>query len=148
MRLCVAAFVLAAVVPGRAHHPFTPYYDASKLVSVTGVVIELRDVNPHVVLIVNGTTTDGRSGLWAFEGLPPSAFQRRGPKDFREKLRTGTRLAISGWAAHDPRARAFSGSEVTFADGTKMLFGLSPGEGDGWRCSSPCPYSYPTVPSN
>ena len=99
MRLFVAAFVLATVVPARAHHPFTPYYDASKLVSVTGVVVELRDVNPHVVLIVDGTTTDGRSGLWAFEGLPPNAFQYRGLKDFREKLRTGTRMTISGWAA-------------------------------------------------
>lgn len=147
MRLFVAAFVLATVVPARAHHPFTPYYDASKLVSVTGVVVELRDVNPHVVLIVDGTTTDGRSGLWAFEGLPPNAFQYRGLKDFREKLRTGTRMTISGWAAKDPTARAFGGKEVTFADGSKMLFG--PGGSDRWRCSSePCPYRYPKVPSN
>lgn len=149
MRLFMAAFVLAAAVPARAHHPFTPYYDASKPVSVTGVVVELRDVNPHVVLIVDGTTTDGRSGLWAFEGLPPNAFQYRGLKDFREKLHTGARMTISGWAARDPTARAFSGREVTFADGSKMLFGLTPGEGDGWRCSSePCPYRYPEVPSN
>ena len=150
MRLFVAAFVLAAVMPARAHHPFTPYYDASKLVSVTGVVVELRDVNPHVVLIIDGTTTDGRSGKWAFEGLPPNAFQYRGLKDFRDKLRTGTQMTISGWAAKDPTARAFSGREVTFADGSTMLFGIStPGEGDGWRCSSdPCPYSYPEVPSN
>jgi hypothetical protein len=36
---------------------------------------------------------------------------------------------------------------VTFADGTKMLFGISmPGEGDRWSCGdSPCPYTYPTV---
>jgi hypothetical protein len=149
MRLFVAAFVLAAVVPARAHHPFTPYYDASKLVSVTGVVVELRDVNPHVVLIVDGTTTDGRSGKWAFEGLPPNAFQYRGVKDFRDKLRTGTRITISGWAAKDAAARAFSGREVTFEDGSKMLFGVStPGEGDRWHCSEPCPYRYPEVPPN
>jgi hypothetical protein len=152
MRLFVAALVLAAVVPARAHHPFTPYYDASQLVSVTGVVVELRDVNPHVVLIVDGTTTDGRSGTWAFEGLPPNVFQYRGVKDFRDKLRTGTRMTISGWAATDPAARAFSGREVTFADGSTMLFGISTPEqgGTGWRCSSePCPvYRYPEVPSN
>jgi len=150
MRLFVAALVLAAVVPARAHHPFTPYYDASKLVSVTGVVVELRDVNPHVVLIVEGTTTDGLSGTWAFEGLPPNVYQYRGLKDFRDKLRTGTSMTISGWAAKDPTARAFSGREVTFADGSTMLFGISaPGGGDSWRCSSdPCPYRYPEVPSN
>jgi hypothetical protein len=152
MRLFVAAFVLAAVVPARAHHPFTRYYDASKLVSVTGVVVELRDVNPHVVVIVDGTTTDGRSGKWAFEGLPPNVYQYRGLKDFRDKLRAGTRLTISGWTARDPAARAFSGREVTFGDGSTMLFGIStPGGGDDrWRCSSePCPsYSYPEVSSN
>ena len=149
MRLLIAAFVLAAVVPAGAHHPFTPYYDASKLVSVTGVIVELRDLNPHVVLIVDGTTTDGRSGKWAFEGFPPSVYQRRGMTDFREKLRTGTRMTISGWAAKDPTARAFSGREVTFADGSKMPFGPEPGASDGWRCSSdPCPYRYPEVPSN
>jgi len=149
MRLFVAAFVLVAVAPVPAHHPFTPYYDASTLMLVTGVVVELRDNNPHVVMIVDGTTTDGRSGLWAFEGLPPSAFQYRGVKDFREKLRPGTRMTISGWAAKDPAARAFSGREVTFADGSTMLFGLAPGEGNRWHCGlEPCAYKYPEVPSN
>src|SRR6185436_17832065 len=60
MRLFVAAFVLAAVVPARAHHPVTSYYDTSQLVPVTGVVVEFRVNNPHVVLIVDGTTPDGR----------------------------------------------------------------------------------------
>ena len=146
MRLVVAAFVLVAVVPARAHHPVTSYYDTSQLVPVTGAVVEFRVSNPHVVLIVDGTTPDGRSGLWAFEGLPPNVFARRGPKDFREKLRTGTQITISGWAAKDPTVRAFSGREVIFADGSKMLFGLAPNEST-WRCDSPCPYKYPEVPS-
>jgi hypothetical protein len=76
-------------------------------------------------------------------------FQYRGLRDFRDKLRPGTQLEISGWAATDSTARAFSGREVTFPDGSKMLFGPTPAEGDGWRCTSgPCSYSYPTVPSN
>ena len=147
MRLFVAAFVLAAVVPAHAHHPTASYYDLSQLVPVTGVVVEVRFSNPHVVLIVDGTTPDGRSGLWAFEGPPPNALLRdEGRKDFREKLRTGTRIMISGWAAKDPTVRAFSLREVTFADGSTMLFGLAPNE-SGWRCDSPCPYKYPEVPS-
>jgi len=144
MRFFMAAFVLAAVVPVSAHHPFTPYYDASKPASVTGVVVELRDVNPHVVLIVDGTAPDGRSGRWAFEGLPPTVLLRR-LTNFREKLQPGTRVTISGWAAKDPAARAFSGREVTFADGSKMLFGSTPPEaGDRWTCApGPCSYKYP-----
>ena len=92
MRLFVVAVsVFAAVAPALGHHPVSSYYDASQLVPVTGVVVEFRVANPHVVLIVDGTTPDGRSGLWAFEGLPPNALARQASKDFREKLRTGTR---------------------------------------------------------
>lgn len=148
MRLFVAALVLAAAVPAGAHHPFTRYYDASKPVSVTGVIVELRAVNPHVVLILDATSPDGRSGRWAFEGFPPNALLRQGGTDFREKLRAGTRITISGWPATDPAARAFSGREVTFADGSTMTFGPTPQEGDRWMCASgECSYAYPALPA-
>ena len=65
-------------------------------------------VNPHVVLIVEGPGPDGRTGRWAFEGSPPNGFLRR-QSDFRERLKPGTRITISGWPAKDPNARAFSG---------------------------------------
>jgi hypothetical protein len=143
MRFFMAAFLLAAVVPASAHHPITPYYDTSTLVSVTGVVVELRATNPHVELIVDATAPGGRSGRWAFEGFPPTVLLRR-LTDVREKLQPGTRVTISGWAAKDPAARAFSGREVIFADGSKMLFGSTPEEGDRWTCApGPCSYKYP-----
>ena len=79
------------------------------------------------MLIVEGTTTDGRTGRWAFEGLPPNVHQYRDLKDYKE------------------RARAFTAGTIAFADGTTMLFGIpKPGEGDdSWTCPSPCPYTYP-----
>ena len=148
MRFWLPALIAIAVLPAGAHHPLMPYYDASKPGSITGVVADLRAVNPHVVLIVVGTGPDGRTGRWAFEGFPPNVFLRRGQKDFREKLQPGTRITISGWPARDPEARAFSGREVTFADGSTMLFGSTPGDAERWSCgSSPCPYTYPDVRS-
>jgi hypothetical protein len=142
------ALIAIAVLTAGAHHPFTPYYDASRPGSITGVVAELRVINPHVVLIVDGTGPDGRAGRWAFEGFPPNAFLRQGQKDFREKLQPGTRMTISGWPATDPEARAFSGREITFADGSTMRFGPTPEEGDRWRCASDaCSYTYPDVRS-
>jgi len=148
MRFWLPALVAIAVLPAGAHHPFTPFYDASRPGSVTGVVAELRVINPHVVLIVDGPAPDGRTGRWAFEGFPPHVFTRQGPKDFKERLQPGTRITISGWPARDPNARAFSGREVRFADGSTMRFGPTPGEGDSWHCGpDPCPYTYPDVRS-
>jgi hypothetical protein len=148
MRFWLPALVAIAVLPAGAHHPFTPYYDASKPGSVTGVVAELRVINPHVVLIVDGPGSDGRTGRWAFEGYPPTGFLRQGLKDFSERLQPGTRITITGWPAKDPTARAFSGRDVTFADGSTMLFGPTPDEGDRWSCASgPCLYKYPDVRS-
>lgn len=144
MRLLVAALVLAAVAPAAAHHPFTPYYDASKPVSLTGTVVEFRATNPHVELTVDGTVSDGRSGRWVIEGSSPNALERQGVKSLRDRLLPGTRVTISGWPAKDPAARAFSGRELTFADGAKVLFGPTPEEGDRWSCGSPCTYKVPS----
>jgi hypothetical protein len=146
MRFWVPALVALAALSASAHHPFTPHYDASRPGSITGVVAELRVLNPHLVLIVDGTGPDGRTGLWAFEGYPPNALVRQGLTDFRERLQPGTIITISGWPAKDPEARAFSGRDVTFADGSTMLFGPTPDEGDRWSCASaPCLYTYPDV---
>ena len=143
MRFLLPALIAMAVLPVGAHHPFTPYYDGSKLASISGPIVELRTGNPHVVLIIDGTGPDGRTGRWAFEGFAPNAFLRR-HKDFKERLKPGTTITISGWPAKDPQARAFSGDAITFADGTTMLFGSAPEEADRWVCNSaPCPYTYP-----
>ena len=144
MRFCLPVLVAIAVLPAAAHHPFTPYYDASKPASITGVIAELRVINPHVVLIVDGTGPDGRTGRWAFEGAPPHSLERQGFNDFRKQLQAGTRITISGWPAKDPNTRAFSGREIMFADGSTRRFGPTPEEGDRWSCvSGPCSYKYP-----
>ena len=144
MRFWLPALVAIAVLHARSHHPFTPYYDGSRLASISGSIVELRSINPHVVLIIEGKGPDGRTGRWAFEGVPPNVFQRRGPKDYKERLTPGTTITISGWPAKDPQARAFSGREITFANGTTMLFGdLTPS--DAWQCVGPCRYTYPSV---
>lgn len=144
MRFWLPALVAIAVLPVGAHHPFTPYYDGSKPASISGPIVELRTVNPHVVLIIDGTGPDGRTGRWAFEGLPPNAMYR-GLQDYKERLKPGTMITISGWPAKDPQARAFSGRTITFADGTTMRFGPEAGASDTWQCADPCPYTYPQV---
>jgi len=144
MRFLVLGLVAMAVLPVAAHHPFTPHYDISKPASITGPIVALRMVNPHLVLVVDGTGPDGRTGRWAFEGQPPNALYRRVP-DYKERLKVGTIITISGWPAKDPQARAFSANTVTFADGTTLVVGSTMPTSGEWRCSTdPCPqFVYP-----
>jgi uncharacterized protein DUF6152 len=156
MRIWFVVLMLAVVVPAAAHHSFSQYYDASKLEVLTGVISEVRIINPHVVLIVDVTAPDGSKGRWGFEGNPPNVFLRNGV-DLKTKLVPGTQITISGWPAKDPTARVFSGREITFADKSTMIFGPTPEQGDGWKCfdpnrpnadpAGPCPFKYPEVPA-
>src|SRR5215468_2336196 len=118
MRFWLLVLILAVTLPAAAHHPFTPYYDAAKQEVLTGVIVELRIINPHVVLIVDVSGPDGRKGRWGFEGFPPHVFSTRGP--VLKKLQPGSQITISGWPAKDPTARVFSGREVTFSDKSTM----------------------------
>jgi hypothetical protein len=111
------------------------------------VVSEIRIINPHVVLLVDVTSPEGRKGRWGFEGIPPNAFSRNGV-DLRKMLPPGTPITISGWPAKDPTARVFSGRDITFADRSTLTFGPTPEEGDRWSCiAGPCPFKYPEVPA-
>jgi len=146
MKIWLVVLMLAVAVPAAAHHSFSQYYDASKLEVLTGVISEIRIVNPHVVLIVDVTSPEGHKGRWAFEGNPINSFSRNGV-DLKKKLLPGMQITISAWPAKDRTARAFSGREITFADKSTMLFGPTPEEGDRWNClsPSPCPFKYPEV---
>jgi hypothetical protein len=147
MRIWLVVLMLAVAVPAAAHHSFSQYYDGSKLEVLTGVVSEIRIINPHVVLIVDVTSPEGRKGRWGFEGIPPNAFSRNGV-DLRKMLPPGTPITISGWPAKDPTARVFSDRDITFADRSTLTFGPTPEEGDRWSCiAGPCPFKSPEVPA-
>jgi hypothetical protein len=147
MKIWLVVWMLAVAVPAAAHHSFSQYYDGSKLEVLTGVVSEIRIINPHVVLIVDVTSPEGRKGRWGFEGIPPNAFSRNGV-DLRKMLPPGTPITISGWPAKDPTARVFSDRDITFADRSTLTFGPTPEEGDRWSCiAGPCPFKSPEVPA-
>jgi len=147
MKTLLVVLMLAVTVPAAAHHSFSQYYDGSKLEMLTGVVSEIRIINPHVVLIVDVTSPEGRKGRWGFEGLPPHILLTNGV-DLKKKLLPGTPITISGWPAKDPTAHVFSGREITFADKSTLNFGPTPEEGDRWKCiGGPCLFQYPDVPS-
>ena len=54
----------SGIFSAAAHHSST-MFDHSKTLTITGTVVELRWVNPHVSLSVNGILKDGEEpALW------------------------------------------------------------------------------------
>ena len=57
-----------------AHHSAT-MFDHAKSVTITGTVVELRWVNPHVSLSVNGTIKEGdEPALWEVDSPAELAY--------------------------------------------------------------------------
>jgi hypothetical protein len=73
--LCCVAAGLTSVA---AHHS-TTMFDHSKTMTINGAVVELRWVNPHVSLSVNGTIKDSEeAGVWVMEMTSPGNLVRAG----------------------------------------------------------------------
>ena len=71
----VAALGIASV---SAHHSAT-MFDHSTTMTINGEVVELRWVNPHVSLSVNGILKDGEEpALWVMEMTSPGNLVRAG----------------------------------------------------------------------
>src|SRR4029077_5159926 len=74
-------FVLSIVslsAPVYAHHGFEFEYDASKYVTVTGVLTKVDWENPHIYFNVDATDADGKVTSWRFEGSSVAIVQRTG----------------------------------------------------------------------
>ena len=123
----LALFVLA--LPLSAHHSFGAEYDATKPITLTGVVTKVEWTNPHIHFYMDVKGANGAVAAWKFEGFPPNVLYRTGWK--REvTMKQGDTVTVFGWRARDGTNWAHS-REVTFADGKKLFSGPPSGTGDG-----------------
>jgi hypothetical protein len=68
--------IAAAIGPGAAHHSAS-MFDATKTVTLTGTVTEVRWTNPHVTLMVHGKPSpDEADADWLLEMSSPSNLVR------------------------------------------------------------------------
>lgn len=105
---------LGLAINASAHHS-TAMFDASKEITLTGVVKEFQYTNPHSWLIVDVTNEDGTVTTWGFEAEGPTTLMRSGIR--RSSLPPGTKLTIKGHPLKDGRPAA-AWLEAVLEDGT------------------------------
>ena len=129
-RLLTVVLAMLGVFTGSlmAHHSFGAEYDASKPITLTGVLTKIEWTNPHSFIYID-VTEKGAVTNWKLEGYPPNVLYRNGwKKDVT--MKRGDRITVTGWRARDGANVAHS-REITLPSGAKMIFGPPAGTGDG-----------------
>ena len=127
---CLLVVVLCFwAAPLLAHHSFGAEYDASKPITLTGVITKVEWTNPHSHFYLDVADDKGSVTNWKFEGYNPAVLYRIGWKK-DTTIKPGDKITVSGWRARDGGNWAHS-REITLPGGNKLFFGPPAGTGDG-----------------
>jgi hypothetical protein len=114
--LCATLLLCTALAS--AHHAFSPVYDASRTVTVAGVVTVFRLVNPHAQMSIDVTGDAGKVVTWNVEFDGRLNLTNAGWTD--DTIAIGERLSVTGNPTHTGSSRMFFASLVR-SDGTALL---------------------------
>ena len=114
--LVLVVWLSASQIPLTAHHSIAASYDASKAMTLTGKVREVRWGNPHTLLSIDVTGSDGKFVIWKIEmGGPAVVFK---PGFQKEEIFSGP-ISLQVWPARDGSKKA-AARLLTFSDGRQF----------------------------
>jgi hypothetical protein len=114
--LVVAAALTAGIVSVSAHHSAS-MFDHAKTMTIDGDVVELRWVNPHVSLSVNGIVKErAEEGavLWVMEMTSPGNLVRAGGWR-RDAVKTGDKVEVQFSPLRDAERKGGALKKLTVA---------------------------------
>jgi hypothetical protein len=88
-----AVWLLAAGISSVAAHHSSTMFDHSKTATIKGTVVELRWVNPHVTITVNGSIDNEPPAEWLMEMTSPGNLVRAGGWR-RDAVKPGDKVEI------------------------------------------------------
>jgi uncharacterized protein DUF6152 len=118
----VAAGLLVAALPLRAHHSFSAEFDVDKPLKLQGTLKKWEMVNPHSWFHVDVKGPDGKIVTWMVEGGSPNQLIRMGVT--KNSVPIGTLLVIDAYQAKDGTAKAV-GRNFVLPDGSRLFLGGS-----------------------
>jgi len=110
--------LMALAAPAIGHHSETAEFDQNVPVKVTGTIVKVEWLNPHVWFYVDVADENGKMTTWGFSAAPPGALMRRGIT--KDALTIGAVVNVEGSRARDGSNNA-SGRSVTFPDGKNVF---------------------------
>ena len=117
---------LGAAVPVVAHHAFAAEYDATKPITVKGVVTKVEWTNPHARFYVDAPDEKGTMTNWNFELASPNSLVRHGWS--RKSLNVGDQVTVKAFLSKVPNTTKANATAVTLADGREVFAGSSAGD--------------------
>jgi hypothetical protein len=105
--------VIAAGISSVAAHHSTTMFDHSKTVTIKGTVVELRWVNPHVTVTINGSLNEGDAPAdWLMEMTSPGNLVRAGGWR-RDAVKPGEKVEVVFSPLRDPEKKGGALKKIT-----------------------------------
>lgn len=117
--------VFACGTLANAHHSQAPFFDQSRDVEIEGVVQRFDYRNPHAILYVDVTDTNGNVATWALQFASLAVLIRAGiPADI---VAPGDRIKAIGHPAWNEESHGMASVAITTADGREFIDPLRSG---------------------
>jgi Family of unknown function (DUF6152) len=127
----VAFIGASTALPARAHHSFAAAFDANALITVQGVITQVKLANPHSWIYLDVTDANNNVVHWGFEAQTPTALIRSGVKP--DVFKVGSTVTIRGCHARDMTKNEGAAREIILADGRSFIIGPKGNEPDANR---------------
>ncbi len=119
----VAATLVVVAGSVSAHHSVSGQYDASRPLTLTGVISKVDWINPHVYLHLDVKEKDGAVTTWTLSTLPTAMMRRAGLTKESLQGQPGEVVTINAIAARDETKKLGWISKITYADGHHVQLG-------------------------
>ena len=117
--LAVGFIVFAglAAAPLQAHHSPSAIFDMSKRVAITGTLMRVDWINPHIMLAIEAKGNGGKVDQWTFQSNPPSWYKSVGlaRADFAKAI--GHQITVEAVKARDGSLYGYM-QKIKLPDGT------------------------------
>ena len=119
----VAATLVVVAGSLSAHHSVSGQYDASRSLTLTGVISKVDWINPHIYLHLDVKEKDGAVTTWTLSTLPTAMMRRAGLTKESLQGQPGEVVTITAIAARDETKKLGWISKITYADGHHVQLG-------------------------